>query len=122
MCVSRKLNQQSPAVQANSTWHPQIDDVVYWGMDWICPNDNRMLATKLQALHGELDAANTISDVMPYVGTGDLHSVVYDHAAMLMYVATARPDGGSGPLPAYLRAFTRLDMRAIFDTPAPTIE
>ena len=20
---------------ANDTWHPQIDDVVYWGMDWV---------------------------------------------------------------------------------------
>jgi isopenicillin-N N-acyltransferase-like protein len=103
----------------NASWHPPIDDVVYWGMDWICPNDNRMLAHQLNALHGNLTAENTISDVVSYVGTGDLHIAVYDHAARLMYVATARPDGGAGPVNAYQRQFTRLDMAALFAEKPP---
>jgi len=53
---------------------------------------------------------------------GDVHTVVYDHAAMKMYVATARPDGGAGPLPAYQRQFTALDMTKLFSEPAPEAE
>ena len=85
------------------------------------PNDNRMLAHQLTRFHGNLTAENTISDVISYVGTGDLHVAVYDHAAMLMYMATARPDGGTGPLPAYQRTFTKLDMTAIFATAPPQL-
>ena len=105
----------------NATWHPPIDDVVYWGMDWICPNDNRMLATQLRRHHGNLTAARTISDIVSYVGTGDVHIAIYEHASMHMYVATARPDGAPGPLEAYKRQFTRLDMDVLFaeQPPAP---
>ena len=39
--------------------------------------------------------------------------------AMHMYVATARPDGGSGPLYAYQRQFTRLDMANLFAEAQP---
>lgn len=106
-------------MQANSTWHPQIDDVVYWGMDWICPNDNRMLSEALRRHHGNLTAENTISDVTSYVTTGNLHIAIYDHAAMQMFVATARPDGAAGPLYAFERQFTRLDMARIFQEAPP---
>ena len=89
--------------------HPQIPDVVYWGMDWICPNDNGMLAHQLQKFHGKITPENAISDIMSYVGTGDVQTVLYDHHAMRMYVATARPDGGAGPLPAYQRQVRNFD-------------
>ena len=56
----------------NESWHPRIKDVVYWGMDWICPNDNRMLSHQLKALHGNITVANTIRDIVPYVQTGPL--------------------------------------------------
>ena len=90
-------------------------------MDWICPNDNKMLATQLQRYHGNLTAELTISDVVPYVSTGDVHIAIYDHAKMHMYVATARKDGASGPLVAYQRAFTRLDMTALFAERPPAL-
>ena len=90
-------------------------------MDWICPNDNRMLSEQLLKLHGNISAANTISDIVSYVGTGDLHIAIYDHSANLMYVATARPEGGAGDLEAYKRQFTELDMAAIFAEEAPEL-
>tara|TARA_B110000046_G_C12680782_1_gene268443 strand:- start:338 stop:448 length:111 start_codon:yes stop_codon:yes gene_type:complete len=35
-----------------------------------------------------------------------------------MYFATARQTGGDGPLPAYQRQFTKMDMASIFaETP-----
>ena len=105
----------------NDTWHPPVTDVVYWGMDWICPNDNRMLAHQLTRHHGNLTAALTISDVVSYVSTGDVHVAVYDYAAMTMHVATARPDGSDGPLEAYKRQFTSLDMTALFAEKPPSL-
>ena len=59
---------------------------------------------------------------MSYVGTGDVQTVLYDHHAMRMYVATARPDGGAGPLPAYQRQFTSLDMASLFAEKPPSTE
>ena len=106
-------------IPVNDTWHKPIDDVVYWGMDWICPNDNKMLGDQLSKFHGNITAENTISDVISYVGTGNLPVAIYDHAAELMYAATAAPDGASGPKYAYQRQFTRLDMAAIFSEEAP---
>jgi len=108
----------------NETWHPRIPDVVYWGMDWICPNDNLMLSHQLLAYHGNLTAQNTITNITSYVQTGDLHIAIYDFARMVMYVATARSDGERGPLNAYQRAFVELNMTQVFaeakPTPAPT--
>ena len=40
---------------------------------------------------------------------------------MQMYVATARPDGGTGELYAYQRQFTRLDMSKLFAEAPPVI-
>eukprot|EP00658_Telonema_sp_P-2_P032909 TRINITY_DN24262_c0_g1_i1.p1 TRINITY_DN24262_c0_g1~~TRINITY_DN24262_c0_g1_i1.p1 ORF type:complete len:489 (+),score=146.71 TRINITY_DN24262_c0_g1_i1:90-1469(+) len=102
-------------------WHPRISEVVYWGMDWVCPNDNSMLSHQLQALHGNITADNTIREIVPYVQTGDLHIAVYDHSAMTMYVATAAGDGESGPANAYQRQFIKLDLAAAFSEPAPAV-
>ena len=104
----------------NDSWHPRIPEVVYWGMDWICPNDNKMLSHQLNALYGNITAENTIRHIVPYVQTGDLHIAIYDHDAMLMYIATAAPSGSTGPRNAYQRTFTKLDMTALFSEPAPS--
>lgn len=98
----------------NDSWHPRIPQVVYWGMDWICPNDNAMLAHQLQRFHGNITVANTIEHITSYVTTGDLHIAIYDHSAMKMYIATAKREGAKGPLQAYQRQFTELDMAALF--------
>ena len=100
-------------------WHPRIDDVVYWGMDWICSNDNKMLADQLLKYHGNITASNTIRHILPYVQTGDLHIAIYDHTNALMYVSFAASDTAIGPLNAYDRAFMKLDMANIFSEPPP---
>jgi len=100
-------------------WHPRIEHVVYWGMDWICPNDNKMLSDQLAALHGDITAENTIKHIVPYVQTGDVHIAVYDHYNMLMYVANAAADDESGPPNAYDRTFLKFDMKALFAEQPP---
>lgn len=102
----------------NETWHPRIDNIVYWGMDWTCPNDNKMLSDQLQAYYGNITAINTIKYILPYVQTGDVHIAIYDHANDWMYVSYANP-GENGPLNAYERAFFRLDMGEVFGEEAP---
>ena len=106
-------------IPVNASWHTPLDDIVYWGMDWVCPNDNKMLSHQLQKFHGKLTPENTISDVVSYVGTGDLHIAIYDNKASMMYVATARKDGAGGPLNAYQRQFTRLNMTRLFEEERP---
>ena len=52
-------------LEPTADWHPLIEDVVYWGMDWVCPNDNSMLSHQLNAFHGNITAENTIRDILP---------------------------------------------------------
>jgi isopenicillin-N N-acyltransferase like protein len=56
----------------NDTWHPKIEDVVYWAMDWLCPNFNSVMARQLLKHHGNITAETTIQDITPIVQTGDL--------------------------------------------------
>jgi len=88
-------------------------------MDWLCPNDNKMLAHQLKAFYGNITPENTIQHITSYVTTGDLHIAIYDFFAMKMYVATAAAEWESGPLNAYQRQFIELDMRALFNEEAP---
>jgi len=96
-------------------WHQRIDDVVYWGMDWVCPVDNRFLHDQLVKYHGNISAEVTIRNMLSYVGTGDLHIAIYDHFNSLMYVSTAASRNQTGPLEAYRRPFLKLDMGKIWE-------
>ena len=132
-------------LRPEAAWHPRIRDVVYWGMDWLCPAYSNVLARQIDRYHGNLTAYNTIHDIVSIVQTGDLHVAVYDLGRMVMFVANARGDGEEGPAMAYdrsvggdwgelsavhtrthwssshplCRAFLQLDMKAIFAEKPP---
>eukprot|EP00043_Microstomoeca_roanoka_P004787 m.51843 g.51843 ORF g.51843 m.51843 type:complete len:440 (+) comp12654_c0_seq1:210-1529(+) len=95
-------------------WHPRIENVVYYGMDWLCPGYSEVLGAQLQKFYGNITAENTISDITAITQTGDLHIAIYDLTDNILHVANARRDGAQGPLNAYDRAFIRLDMQAVF--------
>jgi isopenicillin-N N-acyltransferase like protein len=103
-----------------ATWHEPIDNVVYHGMDWMCPGYNSALHDQLAKHHGNLTAEIAVSDVMSIVQTGDLHVWVADLVNMKLWTAHARKDGAAGPDNAYQRAFIYLDLNALFNTPAPS--
>eukprot|EP00428_Durinskia_dybowskii_P071748 CAMPEP_0170403176 /NCGR_PEP_ID=MMETSP0117_2-20130122/25957_1 /TAXON_ID=400756 /ORGANISM="Durinskia baltica, Strain CSIRO CS-38" /LENGTH=448 /DNA_ID=CAMNT_0010660105 /DNA_START=30 /DNA_END=1376 /DNA_ORIENTATION=+ len=107
----------------NETWHPKIDDVVYNGMDWLCPNYDTVLAQQLLKYHGSISEVNTIENILPTVQTGDLHAVVYDLTESLMHVSFCRRASAdeSEPHYAYERQFTRLHMKDIFAQEAPVV-
>ena len=98
----------------NDTWHARIDSMVYYGMDWLCPNFSIVLHKQLAMLHGSLDVARTIREVVPIVQTGDLHIAIYDLTNMMMYVANAKSKSEAGPEMAYDRQFIQLNMTNLF--------
>ncbi|EGD79182.1 hypothetical protein PTSG_09912 [Salpingoeca rosetta] len=95
-------------------WHPRIQDVVYYGMDWLCPGYSQVLAAQLQKHHGNITPQNTIEEITAITQTGDLHLAVYDLTDTILYVANARRDGVDGPVKAYDRPFVRIDMKPVF--------
>lgn len=118
--VANVMNDQNLLPVAD--WHPRINNIVYWGMDWICPNDNSMLSTQLKNFYGNITVENTIRDITSYVTTGNLHIAIYDHSKQAMFVSFARSDRADpkGPPFAFQRPFTRLDVAALWKEPAPT--
>lgn len=107
----------------NETWHVPIEDVVYNGMDWLCPGYNQALGDQLRKYHGQLDEVVTIQNILPTVQTGDLHIAVYDLKDLNLHVSFCRSDKAdpSEPHWAYERQFTRLHMKDLFAIPAPKV-
>jgi isopenicillin-N N-acyltransferase-like protein len=52
-------------------WHPRMDNVVYYGMDWLCPGYSTPLHAQLTKYHGNITAENTIRDITAIVQTGE---------------------------------------------------
>jgi hypothetical protein len=105
----------------NSTWHPVLENVVYNGMDWLCPTFTSVLGEQLTKYHGQISQDNIIKNILPTVQTGNLHIGLYDLTDNIMYVSFARKSQAdpTEPLYAYQRQFTQLDMTSIFAEPKP---
>mmetsp|Transcript_4390 Transcript_4390/g.14261 ORF Transcript_4390/g.14261 Transcript_4390/m.14261 type:complete len:506 (+) Transcript_4390:1-1518(+) len=123
----------------NDTWHPRIKNIVYYGMDWLCPAYNQVMAQQLQKHYGNITPQVAVHDIVSIVQTGNLHIAIYDLANDVMYVSFAAKDGDllgapfAEPDPdfyegapngkmAYDRQFTQLDMGALWDEAPPTEE
>lgn len=101
-------------LEPNYWWHPRLQDVVYCGMDWMCPFYQHLLHNQLKQLHGQLTPELSIMNVTAPVGTGSLHTAVYDLTDMILFVANARGRGETGPKDAYARQFVRIDIGKAF--------
>jgi len=99
---------------SDSTWHPRISSVVYWGMDWLCPSFNQRLAEQLNTYYGRLSAETTIRHVLPSIDSGNLQAVVYDLTENTVYVAYGFVDAQNKKLDAFDRPFIRLNMTQVF--------
>lgn len=107
----------------NETWHPVVPDVVYNGMDWLCPNFDSVLGAQLSKYHGQLTEQVIIGNVLPTTQTGDLHIAVYDLVNSNMHVSFCRKASAdeSEPKNAYERQFTRLHMNELFAQAPPAV-
>jgi hypothetical protein len=103
-----------------ASWHERIDSIVYHGMDWLCPGYSQPLHDQLVKHYGNITAETAIRDIMSIVQTGDLHVYVADLVNMVMWFAHGRADGASGPVNAYDRSYTRLDLKTTFAVPPPS--
>lgn len=100
-------------------WHQPIDNIVYHGMDWVCPGVSQTLHDQLKKNYGNLTAELAIRDVTAVEQSGDTHLAYYDLKNMNMYVSFARQSYLEGPVNGYDRQFTRLDLTSVFAEPAP---
>lgn len=107
----------------NETWHPVVHNVVYNGMDWLCPGYTQVLGEQLQKYHGQLNEDVIVSNILPTVQTGNLHIALYDLKNSNMHVSFCRKSTAdeSEPHYAYERQFVRLHMNEIFSVVAPQV-
>jgi isopenicillin-N N-acyltransferase-like protein len=103
----------------NETWHTPIEDVVYNGMDWLCPAYNKALGDQLRKYHGLIEEEVVVRNILPTVQTGNLHIAIYGLTESLLHLSLARKDGEDGPDLAYARQFTKLYMADIFAQAPP---
>jgi hypothetical protein len=99
----------------NQTWHPRITDVVYWGMDWICPYFNTLLSEQITKYYGKITPALAIQNITSVEQSGDNHLAFYDLTMMQLYVSFAAPPNVGGPVSAYDRQFTQLDINSLLN-------
>eukprot|EP01100_Stratorugosa_tubuloviscum_P007887 TRINITY_DN3252_c0_g1_i1.p1 TRINITY_DN3252_c0_g1~~TRINITY_DN3252_c0_g1_i1.p1 ORF type:complete len:453 (+),score=217.01 TRINITY_DN3252_c0_g1_i1:97-1455(+) len=98
----------------NETWHPRIPNVVYWGMDWLCPSYNYVLSQQILKYYGKLTPEIGIRYLSPVEKSGSNHVAFYDATKELVYVAFASPHNVSGPSHAYDRQYTVLNAAQLF--------
>ncbi len=102
----------------NTKNHPVLKDVVYWDKH-VQPSDNPCLGSLLVDAYGHLDAETIIRNITSLGQTGDALNLVMDYGENAAYIAYSAPDDKQGPLEAYNRAHTRLDMAKLFAEPPP---
>ncbi|WAR12323.1 DCD1A-like protein [Mya arenaria] len=90
-------------MQPTADWHPRIKNVVYYGMDWLCPSFSEVLARQISTHYGNLSPDVIVRDIVSIEQSGSLHIAIYDMANEAVYIANARSSTESGPLNAYER-------------------
>ena len=102
----------------NTRNHPILKDVVYWDKH-VQPSDNPCLGSLLVEDYGHLDAPTIIRNITSLSETGDTINLVLDYVENAAYLAYSAPDDPQGPLEAFKRLHTRLDMAKLFSEPPP---
>ncbi|CAF1592050.1 unnamed protein product [Adineta steineri] len=102
----------------NTPNHPILDDVVYWDPH-PQPSNDTCLGSLLVEHYGHLDAPTIIRNITSQLRTGNTLNLVLDYAENAAYLAYSAPDDPQGPLEAFNRVHTRLDMAKLFAEPAP---
>ncbi|CAF0841161.1 unnamed protein product [Adineta steineri] len=102
----------------NTKHHPILKDVVYWDKH-VQPSDNPCLGSLLVDHYGRINAPTIIRNITSLSETGDALNLILDYGENAAYLAYSAPDDPQGPLEAFNRVHTRLDMAKLFAEPAP---
>jgi len=109
-------------MKPEADWHPKINNTVYYGMDWNCPNYDSVLAAQINYAYGQITPEMGIKNITAILTSGDNFVSYYDltpsHPTMFTSFASAM--GTPGPGEAYNRQFAKVDMKALFSIPPPT--
>lgn len=97
--------------------HPDFKGIIYWPKN---SNPNTMCpADMIKSQYGSIDA-NWMANYYAYGDmTGDTQIVSWNHADDVVYYANSRKTGASGPLCAYFRQRTKIDMKALYAEKRP---
>jgi len=111
-------------MQPEGDWHPRIQNVVYYGMDWLCQNYDIVFAKQLNYHWGNITPEIGILNITSILQSGDNFCTYYDltPSHQQMYIAFAAAHGAPGPPAAYDRQFNKIDMTALFNVAPPTME
>ncbi len=115
---ARELNIFNWGDMYNTKQHPVLKDIVYWDK-YPQPSDNPCLGSLLVDNYGHLDAETMIYNITSISETGDTMNLIRDYAENAVYIAYSAPDDPQGPLEAYKRVHTRIDMGKLFSEPPP---
>eukprot|EP00753_Platysulcus_tardus_P002872 PLAT11979.1.p2 GENE.PLAT11979.1~~PLAT11979.1.p2 ORF type:complete len:455 (+),score=216.96 PLAT11979.1:31-1365(+) len=85
-----------------------VKDANYWGVRLGCWQE------QMQKETGNIDAATAIR-IASLVGTGNLHSAIYDVTNLQLWVSNARAANETGPVDAFDRQFVHLDVGKLFE-------
>jgi hypothetical protein len=118
---AKEFNVYSWKDMYNTPHHPILEDVVYWDPH-PQPSDHPCLGSLLVESYGKLDAATIIRNITSLLETGNTLNLVLDYNENAAYLAYSAPDDPQGPLEAFNRVHTRLDMSKLFAESAPKIE
>jgi isopenicillin-N N-acyltransferase-like protein len=99
----------------NETWHPRLQNIVYWGMDWLCPSYNQRFSEQLHEHYGNISAEVTISHILPSIDSGNLQAVIYDLTDNFVYVAYGFVKNNKTKVNAFDRPFVALNMTELFN-------
>jgi hypothetical protein len=102
----------------NTPNHPALKDVVYWDKH-VQPSNDACLGSLLVDHYGHLDAATIVRNITSLSDTGNAMNLVLDYGENAAYLAYSAPNDPQGPLEAFKRVHTRLDMAKLFAEPAP---
>jgi hypothetical protein len=97
--------------------HPDFKGIIYWPKNsnphTMCPAD------MITSQYGKIDA-DWMANYYAYGDmTGDTQIVAWNHVDDVVYYANSRKTGASGPLCAYFRQRTKLDMKALYAEKRP---
>lgn len=97
----------------NETTHPDFEGIVYWEKN--DPARTMCDANLLKSQYGNITAEWLATQYAGYDRTGDTHLIAFDYTHKTALVANARKATSDGPLDAYNRRFTWLNMTALFN-------
>ncbi len=94
----------------NSTWHPVIPNIVYNGMDYLCPTYNTIMAAQLRKYYGSITPLVARQQISAVEMSGSNHIVWYDLTHGVMWAAFAAPRTSGGLKEAYFREYLELNV------------